>query len=107
VTPATRTPPRAGSAAPPTPAPLPTTRRVWSRVPLDTLTLAPASALSRKALWSSLAKQLPAGSVLIVTATGRGNRASLTQIIAAFAERGRAVTTIAVDQLIEQQVQLF
>jgi hypothetical protein len=108
VSPATHTPPRPGSIAPTQPAPpRPATRRVWSHVPLDTLALVSASALSRKPLWQALATQLPAGSVLIVTAAGTGNLASLPNIIAAFAARGRSVTTIAVEQLSEQQARLF
>jgi hypothetical protein len=108
VSPATRTPPRPIRPTPQLAAPiLPATahRRPFL---LGAMALAPASALSRKPLWQSLAQQLPAGGVLIVTPNGDGRLSnSLEVIMAAFQAHGHPVTTITLDALRERQLSLF
>jgi hypothetical protein len=75
---------------------------------LDTLTLAPASALAHRSAWQRMARGLPAGSVLIVTVPG-SNRISdpVDKITRAFQTHGHPVTTVTVTQLTERQLLLL
>jgi hypothetical protein len=105
MSPATRTPLHPASITPlpssAVPVALP---RVSSRPQLDTLALAPASALPRQPLWRALAHQLPKGSVLIVLPRRAiPGAAPFAAIIAAFQAHGHPVTTIPMDALREQQ----
>ena len=74
--------------------------------PLETIALAPASALCLKPAWQAVAKRLPAGSVLIVT-TNTWSRERVANIIQAFQAHRHTVTTIAAEQLTERQARLF
>jgi hypothetical protein len=108
VSPATRTPPRAVSAAPPPPAVVPSPIPAHSFRPPrpDTLAVVSAAALPRAAVWRPLAQRLPPGSVLLVTSSARLD-APLTSIVQAFQAHGRPVTLIALEQLTEQQLPLL
>lgn len=82
--------------------------RIPAPHPLDTLTLAPASALGHKLAWQRMAQGLPAGSVLIVTGPGRTRISDpVDKIARAFETRGHPVTTITVTQLTERQLPLL
>jgi hypothetical protein len=73
---------------------------------LDTLTLAPASALTRKAAWQAAAYRVPPGSVLIVTsATWAGE--PLAKIVQAFQRQHRTVVTLTLEHLTEHQASLL
>jgi hypothetical protein len=81
-------------------------RPTLARPRRDTLVLAPAAALVRKAAWRSLVTGAPPGSLLIVTADGWPAE-RLDRIIAAFAAHGRSATVVSIEDLIERQARLF
>jgi hypothetical protein len=75
---------------------------------LDTFTLAPAPALAHRSAWQRMARGLPAGSVLIVTAPGKTRISDpIDKIARAFQVHGHPVTTITVTQLTERQLPLL